>query len=1352
MDSTLRSPLEDASFFSRLTFWWVNGLFSKGYDRRLEPGDMYDVLPEDSAERLVSDLESEWYKEIAAATFSSRQPSFGNAMGRFAKMQLIIVGIFGFLNETIRTAQPVILFYLVSYFTSGSSITKLEAYIFATGLTLSSMLSIVLHQLYFFYGHRTGMHMRIATTGCIYRKVLRLASQGLYSSVSTNQQAVNLITTDTQIFDQLVTHLHFVWITPIQVVVVVYFLWIQLGFSCAVGIVLTLILIIHQAWFNRKYSKLSLNMSRLTEERCKRMNEIIKGMKVVKIFTWEFIFSELINSIRRLEMSRIHKTQCLQAFNMATGFVSQSIITCTMFITYVLLGNPVNAAKVFSSVAMVTVLQRSLARHFLSAVQKLNEARKTATKIQTFLKLDELNFENIKHRSTPRPGHSSVAVSNVTCTWNNQESIGKATLQDVSFEVKQGDLCMIVGPVGSGKSSLLMMLLGEMRVIEGHLCIRGKIGFVPQQAWIFSGSVRQNIIFGQTFEEDRYHKVIRACALEQDVDLLPEGDWTLIGEKGIELSDGQKARLCLARAVYYKADIYILDDPLSAVDVRVGRKLFDQCINGLIRDCPRILVTRQLQYLRNATEILFIDQGTIHSRGSYTDLANSGIDLVSLLRSRDSSKNDDDDDNDSAIDEDSEPAQTPHLPGVILRKGKWAKGIKAVNRWSTTSSIDIEADFEAMANKVLSHNTYWLCNRRHGCERHAKKVGNFYFLCLLLVSCTSVQQEIGAFIFSDWWLSQWSSHQSEDTFLYKSVHTALSSNRKLQNRVHVIIYGGLVAVTIILSLIRAFVFFNITVNSSKTLHRQLFDAVIRAPLYFFDTNPPGRIHSHFSSDTAYMDIRIPETLFDFLQLALLAGAVVVVNLIAMPFMSIGLLPLVVIFYCLRNYYLKTSSEIKRLETSARSPILSQLNTTLQGLTSIRAHSLQQLMIHEFDICQDHHTQTWFLFIATSRWFAYRLDFLCTIFVFMSSFTPLFITERGEMEAGMVGLCVTYALLLTGMFQWCVRQSGEVGNQMTAVERILDLCQLESEGECDREVAVPGFLPELGLITAEGVSFKYHPTLPRVLRNLNFCIRPKEKVGIVGDAGAGKSSLLAALLRFVEPHQGTIRIDGVDITEISLYDLRSRLSFIPENPVLFGETLRKHLDPNGEFCDADLWLALHQVHLRDIVCSVIGSLDSPMTPSGCTLNVGQRQLVYLARAILKNNRIVVLETADLDHRTDTMIQETIRSKFKNCTVLISANRLQAVIDCDRVMVLDNGQLKEFEEPHLLLLNRLSFFSRLVEKTGTINALQLRKAARKAYELRHDSENTLDIIPDSVRSFLSSYIPVSGYTDLQLVSYV
>ncbi|KXJ10258.1 Multidrug resistance-associated protein 4 [Exaiptasia diaphana] len=377
----------------------------------------------------------------------------------------------------------------------------------------------------------------------------------------------------------------------------------------------------------------------------------------------------------------------------------------------------------------------------------------------------------------------------------------------------------------------------------------------------------------------------------------------------------------------------------------------------------------------------------------------------------------------------------------------------------------------------------------------------------------------------------------------------------------------------------------------------MYDAVIRASQYFFDTNPLGRIINRFSKDIGYTDDLIPETFYEFLHLFIVSIAIVIVNVVSMPWILIGLAPLTIVFWCARNYYLKTARELKRLEAIGRSPVFIHFSSTLEGISTIRSLSLQNIVTKELSTCQDHHTEAWFLFLGASRWLAYRLEFLCFLFVSMAAFAPLFIAEKQRVDGGIVGLALTYALVLTGMFQWCVRISAEVENQMTSVERIFEYCELESEGKWkESNEELPSSWPEHGIITAEQLSLQYHSTLPRALKNVYFCIRAKEKVGIVGRTGAGKSSLMAAILRIAEP-KGRLLIDGIDVTDIGLHDLRSRISVIPQDPVLFGGTLRHNLDPFNEYSDKDLWNALDEVQLRNDIGELSGGLDTDVTESG-----------------------------------------------------------------------------------------------------------------------------------------------------------
>lgn len=491
----------------------------------------------------------------------------------------------------------------------------------------------------------------------------------------------------------------------------------------------------------------------------------------------------------------------------------------------------------------------------------------------------------------------------------------------------------------------------------------------------------------------------------------------------------------------------------------------------------------------------------------------------------------------------------------------------------------------------------------------------------------------------------------------------------------------------------------------------------------------GRVLNRFSKDIGQMDDLLPYTFYDYSRLMLQAFAILMLNVVFMPYLLAAAIPIVALFLFIRYYYLKTAREVKRIEAMNRSPFYSHISTSLQGLTTIRAYRAENRFKNQYDVYQDEHTAAWFLFMTGSRWLGARLDFICTVFIASAAFSPLFLAEGGVfMSAGIVGLTLTYAKMLTGGFQWCVRQSAEVENLMTSVERVIEYSSLEQETQShDKTVSVPDSWPQYGIITFEGFYYRHHHTMPHVLKRLNLCIRAQEKVGIVGRTGAGKSSLMAALFRLAEP-EGTIRIDAVPITDVSLRDLRSSLSIIPQDPILFSGSLRKNLDPFNQYNDTEVWNALEEVQLKETVTELPDGLDTKLTEGGSNFSVGQRQLVCLARAVLKHNKILIIDeaTANVDHNTDALIQETIRSKFQSCTVLTIAHRLNTIMDSDRVMVLDEGKLVEFDEPYLLLQKEDTLFSQMVEHTSKHLATNLYEVARQSFFLRHELSNDDDLL--------------------------
>ncbi|CAH6822297.1 Abcc4 [Phodopus roborovskii] len=739
------------------------------------------------------------------------------------------------------------------------------------------------------------------------------------------------------------------------------------------------------------------------------------------------------------------------------------------------------------------------------------------------------------------------------------------------------------------------------------------------------------LLWGNSREERRKENVIvrgKVCLLKglhygrcgdfipstaRDLQLLEDGDLTVIGDRGATLSGGQKARVNLARAVYQDADIYLLDDPLSAVDAEVGKHLFQLCICQTLHEKVTILVTHQLQYLKAASHILILKDGQVVQKGTYTEFLKSGVDFGSLLKKE----------NEEA--EHSSASGTP-----TLRKRTFSES----SIWSQQSSRPSLKDGAPEGQDAEDTQAVQPEESRSEGKVGFKAYKNYFaagasWVFIIFLILLNVAAQV-FYVLQDWWLSYWT---------------------------------------------------------------------------------PACLCSPF-------------------QTLLLVVSVISVAAAVIPWIIIPLLPLAIIFLVLRRYFLETSRDVKRLESTTRSPVFSHLSSSLQGLWTIRAYRAEDRFQELFDAHQDLHSEAWFLFLTTSRWFAVRLDAICAVFVIVVAFGSLILAKT--LDAGQVGLALSYALTLMGMFQWSVRQSAEVENMMISVERVIEYTDLEKEAPWEYQKRPPPDWPQEGTIVFDNMNFTYSLDGPLVLKHLTALIKSREKVGIVGRTGAGKSSLISALFRLSEP-EGKIWIDKILTTEIGLHDLRKKMSIIPQEPVLFTGTMRKNLDPFNEHTDEELWNALEEVQLKEAIEELPGKMDTELAESGSNFSVGQRQLVCLARAILKKNRILIIDeaTANVDPRTDELIQQKIREKFAQCTVLTIAHRLNTIIDSDKIMVLDSGRLKEYDEPYVLLQNPESLFYKMVQQLGKAEAAALTETAKQVYFRRNypDIAFTSPVVTDT-----------------------
>ncbi|XP_076243243.1 ATP-binding cassette sub-family C member 4 [Calliopsis andreniformis] len=907
----------------------------------------------------------------------------------------------------------------------------------------------------------------------------------------------------------------------------------------------------------------------------------------------------------------------------------------------------------------------------------------------------------------------AVKMVNLTTKWELGQS--ENTLDTLNLEIEKGKLYAVIGMVGSGKSSFLSAILGEISVVEGYVKVNGTLSYAGQEAWVFGATVRQNILFGQPYERHRYQRVVKACSLLRDFKQFPQGDQTVVGERGSSLSGGQKARINLARSLYRQADIYLLDDPLSAVDTHVSKHLFEECMQRYLAGKTRILATHQLQYVKNVDSIILIDQGKATLFSNYQDLLNERPEYCELLAAE-TEANDD-----------------SSLEKSVMKRQFSTSSTRSRTPEASTGGTDDEEEDEDPEN---------LQDGLEGTSRGVVKGPIFvkYFqtganMCLastilFLFICTQCSVSLNDYFVPILVTAEETRHYLLKEARNSTNNTSIDTSELEPINNYLYIYTAIVVGVFCIGITRSFIFYKVCIMCSQKLHDMAFNALIRTGMRFFDTNPSGRILNRFSKDMGAIDELLPKAILDAGQICMMMFGSLVVSCVVNPLFLIPIVFLGTVFYWIRKVFLKTSKNIKRMEGMTRSPVFTHLNATLNGLTTIRAYCAQEILKREFDKLQDVHTSTFYMYVVASTAFGFSLDIFC--FVFTSLVTFSFLILEQSFSGGEVGLAITQVIAMTGMIQWGMRQNAEVANQMMSVERVLEYTQIapepnlrdrgkfvkKSEKQIALAASAPKNWPTEGMIKFKHVHMRYAEDEPPVLKDLNVVIYPGEKVGIVGRTGAGKSSLIAALFRLAKV-EGVIEIDGIDTGSICLEDLRRHISIIPQDPVLFSGTLRRNLDPFNEFSDKELWEVLDEVELKDAVVIAGAGLSSRVLDRGSNYSVGQRQLVCLARAILRNNKILMLDeaTANVDPQTDALVQHTIRKKFANCTVLTIAHRLNTIIDSDKVLVMDKGRMAEYDHPHILLQNNYSQFTSLVKETDRALYDQLIKLAKQAYVAKH-----------------------------------
>ena len=1417
-----------ASFLSRMFFVWYNSMIDLSGLRPLELKHIPRLLPKHEPHLHARILEERWAKELKRVEemeSEAHEPSLTRAM-YFAYRWEYLKAFFPRLVKVIGSfVGPWVIKLIVSFIENPGLHSIWWGLFLLLVLALNLVITSIGLQQYWHYTMATSIHMKSGITSLLYTKLLRLSAKAKQSNIAG--KLTNLMSADVGRIQDTVSYLHFLWATPMMMIICFVSVVLLMGIiPTLAGFAVFFGLAPVNAFVAWQLEKLRAKCVALTDTRVKATNEIFSTMKTVKVYALEEHFSAKAQEARRAELAAIRRFQVWKAIHISINFTIVPFMTMATFWAYVSTGRFFSASTAFSIISLYYVLKWPFSL-LTQVISSIVECRVSIRRIEEFLALSELPGV------PPEDGMNvgQIRISDASFSWDKQSGEGP-DLWDISLDVSPGTLTCVIGPVGAGKSSLLNVILGEIEKVKGRSFVRGRVCYAPQTPFLLHATVRENITFGKPFEQQRYDETIRVCALQTDFDMLIAGDMTTIGERGINLSGGQKARIAMARAVYSDSDIYLLDDPLSAVDAHVGHKLFNDCIRTMLRHKTVILVTHQLQFVTHGDQLVFMQHGRIEHQGSPQEIKSRGIDIEALIEKfntleQDANEEDIDDNMDTdntmnghelnnglgpidqlltaggaaeiSVELGASPSAGPRTSssGIrssssssILRSSAGIRSLSSSNLRTSSGSVGSRSKLRTSSSQIELERKMRVAAQSEAAtskvnveQREERAVGRisfsvykFYFghkAWFWATALILILLHRGVDVFLKVWIAEWTSKNGAKSpssaspasppvaplvpasiNSFDSAHQRAASNSGMveesiesltafANFASSLLSGGMdVIAWPVMSLIdsnglnpsamssdasasststlasRSAVIFStvkflwvyiignlflailqflkettilmVTCSTGQVVYMDMFLRLLRAPMSFFDTTPKGRIAARFSSDTDAMDNQLGGTLTTvFDNLAQILSSLVSIAM-SVRWFVFGIIPMSFGYVNLYNRFINGYRELARLNGTTKAPLFSQFSETLNGLYTLRAYGTQERFVEKLYTNLDTNQRVYFYSVVSARWLGVRMDILGAILI---SGVASFALFNKSINPGLLGMALSYCLLNTELLNGLIRGISDVESRMNSVERLEQYTKIDVE----RAPIIEGHRPrrtwpESGRIEFEDVELRYREGLPLVLNGLSFKINAGEKVGIVGRTGAGKSSLLTALLSLAPLAGGRIQIDGVDINEIGVDDLRSKLSIIPQDPVIFDGNIRHNIDPFGRHTDDEIWETLRRVHLADTITELPNGLDSELADEGANFSLGQRQLLCVARAILRRSKILLLDEASssIDLETDYLLQKTLRSEFGDCTTITIAHRLATIMDSDRVMVLEAGQLKEFDTPQALLSNPNSLF--------------------------------------------------------------
>ncbi|KAK1694836.1 hypothetical protein QYE76_011533 [Lolium multiflorum] len=1251
-DSSEVTAFAKAGILSEMSFWWLNPFMKMGYEKPLEEKDMPLLGATDQAQNqylmFLEKLNSN--KKHSPLQSFDGTPSILWTIVSHHKRGIMVSGIFALLKVLTLSTGPLLLRAFINVST-GKGTYKHEGSMLAAIMFICKCCESLSQRQWYFRTRRLGLQVRSLLSAAIYKKQQKLSSSAKMKHSSG--QIMNYVTVDAYRVGEFPYWFHQTWTTIVQLCIALVILYNAVGTAMVSSLVVVIITVLCNAPLAKLQHKFQTKLMEAQDVRLKAMAESLVHMKILKLYAWEAHFKKAIEKLREVEYKWLSAFQLSRAYNSVLFWSSPVWVSAATFLTCYLLEIPLDASNVFTFIATLRLVQDPI-RSIPEVLGVVVQAKVAFTRIEKFLGAPELNGQVKRkyHMGTSYP----VAMNSCRFSW--YEDPLKPTLKNINLVVKTGEKVAICGEVGSGKSTLLAAMLGEVPKTEGTIQVSGKIAYVPQNAWIQTGTVQENILFGSCMDSPRYEETLSRCSLVKDLEMLPYGDNTQIGERGVNLSGGQKQRLQLARALYQNSDIYLLDDPFSSVDAHTATSLFDEYVMGALSDKTVILVTHQVDFLPVFDTILLMSDGEVIRSAPYQELFSDCQEFKDLVNAH----------KDTIGLPDLSSSISPHRANEISTKVKehnYGSGYTKSGKPSPAHQLIKKEERETGDTGVKPYMLY-LCQNK-----------GFMYASLCVIS---------HIIFIAGQIAQ-------NSWMAANVENPRIGTLKL---ITVYIVIGVCTMFFLLSRCLSVVFLG--VQTSRSLFSQLLDSLFHAPMSFYDSTPLGRVLSRVSSDLSTVDLDVPFA-FMFSLSASLNGysnlGVLAVVTWQVLFVSV---PMIVLAIRLQRYYLASAKELMRINGTTKSALANHLGESISGAITIRAFEEEDRFFDKNSDLVDKNAIPYFYNFAATEWLIQRLEIMSAVVLSVSAFLMVLLPP-GTFSPGFVGMALSYGLSLNMSFVSSIRKQCNFANQIISVERVNQYMDIQSEAPefIEENRPAPNW-PQVGSVELIDLKIRYRKDAPLVLHGISCKFEGGDKIGIVGRTGSGKTTLIGALFRLTEPAGGEIIIDSLDITTIGLYDLRSRLGIIPQDPTLFQGTVRYNLDPLEQFSDLQIWEVLKKCQLVEAVQEKEHGLDSLVADDGLNWSMGQRQLFCLGRALLRRCRILVLDeaTASIDNGTDVVLQKTIRTEFKYCTVITVAHRIPTVMDSDMVLAMSDGKVEEYDNPTKLMETEGSLFRELVEE--------------------------------------------------------